>query len=79
MIIILLIAAVISLALAFWEQDSAAFFEPALILVIVVLNAIMGMAQESKAEKALEALRNMSAPKARVLREMCIRDSDQAD
>ena len=69
MIIILLIAAVISLALAFWEQDSAAFFEPALILVIVVLNAIMGMAQESKAEKALEALRNMSAPKARVLRD----------
>ena len=44
------------------------FFEPVLILLIVVLNAIMGMMQESKAEKALDALKNMSAPHARVLR-----------
>ena len=45
------------------------FFEPLLILLIVVLNAIMGMLQESKAEKAMEALQNMSAPHARVLRD----------
>ena len=45
------------------------FFEPVLILAIVVLNAVMGVVQESKAEKALDALKNMSAPHARVLRD----------
>ena len=45
------------------------FFEPALILLIVVLNAIMGMVQESKAENALEALQSLSAPHTRVIRD----------
>ncbi len=39
------------------------------ILVIVVLNAVMGVVQESKAERALEALKQMSAPEAQVLRD----------
>jgi len=69
MIIILLIAALISFVIACVEKNPREFFEPALILLIVVLNAAMGVAQESKAEKALEALKNMSAPHARVLRE----------
>ena len=68
MIIILLIAAAVSFVIACIEKNPNEFFEPVLILLIVVLNAIMGVVQESKAEKALDALNNMSAPHARVLR-----------
>ena len=69
MIVILLIAAAVSFVIACIEKNPKEFFEPALILLIVVLNAVMGVMQESKAEKALDALNNMSAPHARVLRD----------
>lgn len=69
MILILLAAAVVSFVIACIEGNPMEFFEPALILLIVVLNAVMGMLQESKAEKALDALKSMSAPHARVIRD----------
>ena len=69
MIIILLIAAAISFGIACTTGETSEFFEPVLILLIVVLNAVLGMLQESKAEKALDALKNLSAPHARVLRD----------
>jgi len=68
MILILLIAAAISFVIACVEKEPKEFFEPFLILLIVILNAIMGVMQESKAEKALDALKSLSAPHARVLR-----------
>lgn len=69
MIIILIIAAIISFVIACVEKNPKEFFEPALIMLIVVLNAVMGVMQESKAEKALDALKNMSAPHAKVIRD----------
>ena len=69
MIIILLIAAFISFGIAIMEQNAKELFEPALILAIVILNAILGVAQENKAEQALEALKNMTIPTAKVIRD----------
>lgn len=69
MILILIAAAAVSFVIACIEGNPEGFFEPVLILLIVVLNAIMGVMQESKAEKALDALKNLSAPHARVLRD----------
>lgn len=69
MILILIVAAAVSFGLAIAEGNPKEFFEPALILFIVIVNAIMGVMQESKAERALNALQNMSAPHARVIRD----------
>ena len=69
MILILLAAAAISFLLAFYSGEKADYFEPILILIIVVVNAFIGVIQEKKAEKALEALRNLSAPLAKVIRD----------
>lgn len=68
MILILIAAALVSFIIACIEKNPREFFEPALIMLIVILNAAMGVMQESKAEKALDALKGLSAPHARVIR-----------
>ncbi len=69
MILILIAAAVVSFTVVCIEGNWGELFEPLLILLIVILNAVMGVYQEGKAEKALDALKNMSAPHARVIRD----------
>ena len=69
MILILIAAAIISFVMVVMEKEWGELFEPVLILLIVILNAVMGVYQEGKAEKALDALKNMSAPHARVIRD----------
>lgn len=67
MILVLIAAAVISLLVSYWNGETD-FTDPIIILSIVVLNAILGVIQEEKAEKSLEALKRLSAPTASVLR-----------
>lgn len=74
---ILLAAAVVSFALAFFddkgehadEEGILAYIEPIVILVILILNAIVGVWQEANAEAALEALKELQSETARVLRD----------
>ena len=67
MILILLVAAAISGVLAVLEDES--FADVIIILVVVIVNAVLGVYQESKAEKAIEALQEMSAATSKVLRD----------
>ena len=60
MIIVLLVAAVISAVLAIIENDLTELVDSGIILAIVIINAIIGVIQENKAEGAMEALKNMN-------------------
>lgn len=67
MIIILIIAAIISAVVSYIE-GTGDYFDSIIIIAIVVFNGIMGLIQEAKAEKSIEALKKMSALVAKVRR-----------
>ena len=68
MIIILLAAAAVSGVLAAMEPEGE-FVDVIIILSVVIINAVLGVYQESKAEKAIEALQEMSAATSKVIRD----------
>ncbi len=69
MIIVLLVAAVVSAVIALVQGEYSELIDAGVILLIVVLNAIIGVVQENKAENAMEALKNMNKAFSKVLRD----------
>ncbi len=67
MIVVLLAAAIISGVIGFLHGEG--FTDAIIILAIVILNAVIGVAQEAKAEQSLEALERMSSPHCKVIRD----------
>lgn len=78
MILLLLGAAVVSVVISRLSGENDVL-DSVMILGIVVLNAVLGLFQESKAEKALEALKKMAAPHARVIRDGIVREIPAAE
>lgn len=75
MIITLIIAAIVS-AVVSKLNGEADYIDSIIIVAIVVFNAIMGLVQEQKAEKSLEALKKMTAPNAKVRRNGRVQEID---
>jgi Ca2+-transporting ATPase len=81
----LLVAAGIAVAVAVWGQEPGAstglarFSDAIAIVIIVVINAAIGFYQERKAERALDALRSLTAARCRVLREGTVSHLDAAE
>lgn len=73
MIIILILASLVSAIIAYVEGSND-YLDSIIIIAIVILNAIMGVIQEEKAEKSLESLKKMSNPTAKVKRDGVIKN-----
>ena len=69
MIIILIVAAGISAVTAAMSGDKGGYADVVIILIVVLINAVLGVYQESKAEKAIEALQEIAAATSKVIRD----------
>ncbi len=78
MLIILMIAAVLSVVTSA-AAGSAEWSDAIIILVVVLINAVLGVVQESKAEKAIEALQSMSKARSRVKRDGSVMTVDSGE
>lgn len=68
MIIVLLVSAAVSAIIAIVRKEYSELIDSGIILLIVIVNAVIGLVQESKAENALEALKSNNKPYAKVMR-----------
>src|SRR2546426_10324172 len=69
LVIVLIIAAIISAALGLAQNETSDLYDAILIIAIVIMNAVLGFLQEYRAERSLEALKTLAAPRAHVVRE----------
>lgn len=72
MVLILIVGAIVSIFLK-------EFIDASIILVVIILNAMIGVVQEFKAEKAIDALEKLSTPKAYVIRDGFLKEIDSKD
>lgn len=79
MIIVLIAAAAVSAVIAIVQGEYSELIDSGIILLIVLVNAFIGLAQESKAEAALDALKKMNHPEAKVIRDGVLMKIDSAD
>ncbi len=69
MVLILVAAAVLSAVMAIQSGESSEWVDVGVILAIVLINAILGVYQEGKADQAIAALKRMSSPQSKVIRD----------
>ncbi|MGN0528163.1 MAG: calcium-translocating P-type ATPase, PMCA-type [Eubacterium sp.] len=79
MIIILIVAAVISAVTAAIGGEGEGYADVIIIMIVVIINAVLGVYQESKAEKAIEALQEIAAATSKVIRDGKIIDVRSED
>ena len=78
MIIILIVASIISAGISYIQGEND-YIDSIIIIGIVIMNAIMGVVQEAKAEKSIEALKQMTPPRAKVIRENIVKEINAED
>ncbi len=69
MVLVLLVSGIISIAIGIVEKTSSEIIDGAIILGIVIINALFGVYQERKSEKAIESLKDLTQPETNVLRD----------
>jgi Ca2+-transporting ATPase len=69
LVVVLILAAAVSAAIGYFKNSVEELIDAGVIMAIVVLNSVFGFVQEYKAERAIQALRSLAAPRANVIRE----------